>query len=409
MKILFLQDDFPPFTRGGAGIIAFNFAKKIKEKGHDIYVISAVQNKSEEGEIDYEGLKVFKIYSNYHERFRAYLSIYNPLAVKKIKKIIKEIKPDITHAHNVHFHLSYYSFKLAKKYSAKVYLTAHDTMLVSYGKLFLLPQGSLKINFLKNLKFARKRFNPFRNLLVGHYLKYVDCIFTISEALKNLLSQNGIKNKIEILYNGIDINEWHSPQEKIEEFKNKFKIKNNKIIFFGGRLSGAKGGLEIIKSLSYIVNEKNMRDVILMIAGDKNLPFAKKMFEFAKSLNISDNIIFTGWLDRDEVKQAFFSSDVCVTPSIYFDPFNLFNIEAMAAKKPVVGTVFGGTAEIVTDNETGFIENPLDYRAFADKIIELLNNSKKAGIFGENGYRRAENFFSLEKQTDKLLKFYQIL
>lgn len=408
MKILFLQDDFPPYTRGGAGIIAFNFAKKIQEKGHIVYVISTVRNKNEEGESEYEGLKIFKIYSFYNERWRAYLSVYNPFTVKKIEKIIKKIKPDIVHAHNVHSYLSYYSLKLAKQYSFKVFLTAHDTMLVSYGKLFLAPGDSLKINFFTNLKSAKKRFNPLRNLLIKHYLKYVDCVFAISASLKNLLVQNGIKNKIEILYNGIDAENWFCSSNEIEEFKNKFKIKNKKIIFFGGRLSEAKGGIQMLKSFSYIVSEKKMDNIILLIAGDKSAAFSNKMLEFAKELRVSDKVIFTGWLKRNEIKQAFFSSDVCVTPSIYFDPFNLFNIEAMAAKKPVVGTVFGGTAEIVINNETGFIENPLDNKAFAEKIIELFNNSEKAKIFGENGYTRAVNFFSLEKQTDKLLNFYEM-
>ena len=407
MKILYLADDFPPYSYGGAGIVAYNFAKKIQEKGHTVYIIFAVQNKNEEGESQYEGLKIFKIHGFYNEKWRAYLSIFNPFIVRKIKKIIKEIKPDITHVHNINFYLSYYSLRLAKKYSEKVFFTAHDTMLVSYGKLFFPPSGNFKINFFTNLKSAKKRFNPLRNILIRHYLKYVGRLFVIIDSLKNLLIQNGIKNKIEILYNGIDVKDWFCHAKRIVEFKNKFNIQNKKVIFFGGRLSSAKGGNQILKSFSYIVNEKKMDNVVLMIAGDKNSDFVRKMLEFAEELKVLNKIVFTGWLERNEIKQAFFSSDVCVTPSIYFDPFNLFNIEAMAAKKPVVGTCFGGTPEIVVDGKTGYIVNPLNHELMAEKIVELLNNPEKAKIFGENGYKRAANFFSLEKQADKLLDFYK--
>ena len=114
MRILFLQDDFPPQSFGGAGNVAFDLAREIKKRGHSVFVLTAVRDKKDEGSVEYEGLKVFKVYSNYHERWRAYLSLYNPQTVKKIKNLIDEIKPDIIHAHNVHYHLSYHSLKLAK-------------------------------------------------------------------------------------------------------------------------------------------------------------------------------------------------------------------------------------------------------------------------------------------------------
>ena len=106
MKILILQDDFPPQSFGGAGIIAFILSKKLQKKGHTVFVITAVQDKKDEGEIEYEGLKIFRIYSKYNVRWRAYLSLYNPQTVKKVKKILNRVKPDTVHTHNIHYHLS---------------------------------------------------------------------------------------------------------------------------------------------------------------------------------------------------------------------------------------------------------------------------------------------------------------
>ena len=84
----------------------------------------------------------------------------------------------------------------------------------------------------------------------------------------------------------------------------------------------------------------------------------------------------------------------------------MFNIEAMAASKPVVGTRFGGTPEIVIDNETGYIVNPLNDKLMADKILNLLEDKTKAETFGGNGRKRVEENFSLSKQIDKLFNFY---
>ena len=94
-----------------------------------------MQDKSKQGEKIYEGIKIFYIYSNYHIRWRSWISLYNPQTVGKIKKIICKIKPDVCHFHHIQLYLSYYCLKIAKKYSPVVFLTAHDIMLFHYGKL----------------------------------------------------------------------------------------------------------------------------------------------------------------------------------------------------------------------------------------------------------------------------------
>lgn len=404
MRILYLTDEFPPTVTGGAAIVAYNFAAALFKKGYEVFIITANQDRTCAGESEVDGIKVFTFYSKYPNFLRHYISLYNPFAVFNIKKILKNIKPDVVHAHNVHSHISYHSLKLAKKFGCKVFLTAHDTMLVSYGKTYF-PCGNndFKITAWQNIKIAGKRFNPFRNIAIKRYLRYVDKVFAISLALKEFLASNGIES--ELLHNGINVKEWEKTDyEKINEFKNEFNITNKKVVLFGGRLSGAKGGEQIIKSFNLVL--KRFADAVLLIAGKKD-EYARIMFNLANKEGISDKIIFTGWLDREKMKMAFFASDVCVTPSVYFDPFNLFNIEAMAAGKPVVGTCFGGTPEIVVDGQTGYIVNPLNCEEMGKKICELLSADGKSFVFGENGRKRAEEFFSLEKQAEKLIGWYE--
>src|SRR3989338_10964388 len=114
MKVLILQDDFPPQNSAGAEKSTFELARGLARAGHQLFVITACQNKDEEGAADYEGLRVFKVFADYHPRWRAYLSLYNPQTVSKAGGLMKEINPDIIHAHNIHYHLSYHCLKLAK-------------------------------------------------------------------------------------------------------------------------------------------------------------------------------------------------------------------------------------------------------------------------------------------------------
>jgi len=384
MKILFLSDDFPPQSFGGAGFSTFYLARGIQKAGHQVFVVTTVRHKKEEGGINYQGLKIFRIYSNYHPRWRAYLSLYNPWTLTRVRELIKETKPDIVHAHNIHYYLSYHSLKIAKEISRAVFWTARDTMSFTYGKLATkkyLTQFNPRVSWWDNLKQAQKRYNPLRNFLIKKYLNYADIKFAVSYALKEALEENGIRN-VEVNYSGINVDDWQITPAKIEEFKKIHNLQEKKIIFCGGRMNKLKGLKQLEKAVIKV--KEKIAEAFLLIAGKEGI----------------------GWLEGEELKTAYWSADVVVVPSLYLDPFPRVNLEAMACKKPVIGTCFGGTPEIVRDNVTGYIVNPLNIELMADKIIDLLKNPQKAKQFGEAGYNLVKTKFSIEKQVDKILEQY---
>ena len=277
-------------------------------------------------------------------------------------------------------------------------------MLVHYGKLIPKNENYIKkISILDQIKEAGKTYNPFRNLFIRHYLKCVDRIFAVSNSLKELLAINGIKN-VETIYNGIDVNDWVINNEEIKKIKEKYNLQNKKIIFFGGRLSGAKGGKQILKVMALI--KKEINDVVLLIAGEKN-KYVNRMEKMIEELNIENNIILIGWLEKKELKAVYNSVDLCVFPSLCFETFGMMVLEAMACKKPVISSCFGGPREMIIDGETGYLVNPNDTELMAEKIIDLLKNSQKAKQFGEAGYARAKKHFSSDEQINKTLEWYK--
>lgn len=412
MKILILQDDFPPESFGGAGITGFAFAKALKEKGHAVYVITTVRNRNQEGRGEYRGLKLFKIYSNYHQRWQAYLSLYNPQTAKKVQRIIDDLRPDVVHARNIHYYLSYHCLKLAKASGAKVFFTAHDAMSFHCGKLneFINPNdlscpGSFnyRVSWWQQMKKFKKRYNPFRNIIIRYYLKNVRKIFAVSYALKEALEQNGIKS-VEVLYNGIDVEEWQISESKIQKFKQKYNLADKKVVLFGGRLGEEKGGRQAVLAMEEVV--RKMPDTILLVIGGKN-EYAQAILRIAQEKGISRNLVFTDWIVDDELKAAYYVSDVILVPSVYLDPLPRVNLEAMACKKPVVTTCFGGSGEIVRDGISGYIINPYNTRLFSEKVVYLLTNPNKSREMGENGYRIAQEKFSIDVQTKKHLEWYR--
>jgi len=351
----------------------------------------------------------------FKESLRSWITLYNPWAGRKFNKILKRFEPDVVHFHNVHQYLSFGLLRSAKLFGSKVFLTAHDVMLFHYGKLIEFDQATMGFPYDKELSYHvsawqqikrfRYYYNPFRNFIIRRYLKYVDKIFSVSNALKQTLNDNGIEN-VDVVYNAIDSNLWKPEYENIKKFKNKYHLHDKKVIFVGGRMSGLKGFKQMVLILKEIIN--NLPNTVLLIAGKEN-DHTLQLSKLAKELNIEKNVIFTGWLEGEELKSAYHSSDVVCTPSVYFDPCPMINLEAMACRKPIVGTCFGGTKEIVRDNVHGYIVNPFDINVISERITYLLRDTEKRKELGENGYHTVKDNFNLDIRYQKTLEYYKTL
>ena len=114
-----------------------------------------------------------------------------------------------------------------------------------------------------------------------------------------------------------------------------------------------------------------------------------------------------GWLQGDELRAAFHLADLVVVPSVIFDTFPTVNLEAMAAGKAVIATCFGGSVELVNDGETGYIVNPLDVEAFADRLRRLLDDEELRGAMGRRGQARIQQGFTVQAQVQTMMDVYQ--
>jgi len=408
MKILFLSDDFPPQSFGGAGISTFDLAYGFKKAGHQVFVITTCRNKDEAGELEYQGLKVYKLFSNYPSKWRWYFSLYNCSVVSRIVELFKEIKPDVAHINNVHFYLSYYCLKIAQKYSRVVVFTARDVMTFSFSKLETkryLENFDTRLIWVDHLKQAKKRWNPLRNFFIKKYLNYADRIFAVSKALKVALNKNGI-NSVDVMHTGVDIGLWSVEEGDISEWREKYCLQGKEVILFGGRLSEAKGGKQTLEALARVARERPLAVLIVVSKVDGHTNY---LIEEAKKLRIEDRLIFTGWVERSDIKYIYACADVVLVPSICFDAFPRIVLEAMSAGRSVVGTCYGGAPEIIENGVTGYVVNPFDINNMSSRIIELLANRAQRDKFGNAGRERVKEFFNLDDKINEQIRFYKTL
>jgi glycosyltransferase involved in cell wall biosynthesis len=84
-------------------------------------------------------------------------------------------------------------------------------------------------------------------------------------------------------------------------------------------------------------------------------------------------------------------------------------IEAMLSKKPVVAANHGGLTETVVHNHNGLHFEPNNVQQLAEALELLINNQQLRTLFGENGYQRTIEHFSLEKHVEKFETIFQNL
>lgn len=376
MNILILTDKFPPFSNAGAEKMAYDISKRYAKLGHKVVVITT-NNDLKNGTtmlLSYDNLTIYKIGSSYNANLRAYISLYNPLVLKSIRRILDRNHFDFAHLHNIHTHISYSVISLLKDKNIKSILTAHDTMSIEYDKftqginkhdLSESPTVLRKVNPFKSLIIAKIGYNPLRNIIIKRYLSKLNKIVAVSSDLELLLNENGIKNTCTI-HNGVPESHIYVSESDIKSFRGKYCIKNSEnILLFAGRISTEKGMKQVV-SLAKMLKDNNYEFKILVTG---SIGIIDK--------EIENCFIYTGWLDEKEMELAFRISDVTLVPSIYPDPFPTVVLESMRAGTPVIATCFGGAKESIVNKETGYIINPFDIGRFYQSVCNAVNNDRK--------------------------------
>lgn len=151
----------------------------------------------------------------------------------------------------------------------------------------------------------------------------------------------------------------------------KYEIPNDKFILLAGsRLVFEKGYDLLISALSLLEIDIRQNTILIIVGSGEEL-FKLKML--SQELNVSDNILFMGWLEMNEFIDLMRISDIFVHPA-RFDSYG-GTIYAMEASLPVIGSTKAGAAlDRIKHGFNGFLYEPNDIYSLAKYISELYNN-----------------------------------
>ncbi|HLX11431.1 MAG TPA: glycosyltransferase, partial [Bacteroidota bacterium] len=98
--------------------------------------------------------------------------------------------------------------------------------------------------------------------------------------------------------------------------------------------------------------------------------------------------------------------DMMVMPS-YYEGFGYSAVEAMAARKPVIGTNVSSLPEIIEDGVTGILVAPRSAEQLADAMERLANDPVLRISMGENGRKRADELFTESRMIKETEAFFR--
>ena len=368
---------FPPISGGGVVVIV-ELANKFAELGHDVTILTP--------DLEWNGEK------------------YEPQLNDKIT-VHKVATPSRTNL-KVAARRCYINMK--KKGMNLVKQNNYDFILSIFHPFHLVPKAAvacgnelkkpviIKIDDAiyekaKGLKNIQRKIEKYYNTKT---LQKADKILVMNEYTQNLVSDyyKVSKEKTSIVSNGTNLEKYYNTKQ------------NNKRIIFSGAMYHHRGIDILLESIPTIINK--ISDLELLLLGDG--PEMQKLQEIVKANNLSENVIFKGWIQREEIPDFLANSVIGIGPLRNTDvtkgalPIKV--LEYMASSLPILAMKGTLPEEVLKDGINGyFIENA---KELSEKIIYLLENSDERKEMGINS-REMVKKFDWENVANNIINEYK--
>jgi len=214
-----------------------------------------------------------------------------------------------------------------------------------------------------------EQFLDENRLIFNYIIDICDFFIVVSEKQRlyiNIKYKYKYDNKMEVITNGYD-----------DEFVNKINKQNISTIINSdyykiiniSNLIESKGHKYLIESIYILKNKYKISKIMCYIVGRG--PLYNDLSILIKKMDLSENVILTGWLSLEDMGKLLFISNLFVLPSLAEgNPTVMF--EALGFGLPFIGTNVGGISEIITSDKFGFIVEKQNSEELAKAIYKTI-------------------------------------
>jgi glycosyltransferase involved in cell wall biosynthesis len=396
MKIFHLCDSLNPAGLGGYESIIHYLSKTMAEDGHESFVVTQSPYRTSPESVQRENYTIFHLPGNLlearkweffalsdAEREEAAEKLFKPtdieenvdLLTDQLDRLIRNIQPDIIHAHSIYivFNKVITKLRLLNRLEIPVVMTLHGL-----PKPVILPDGSETTDY---------------DELVADF--GFDLVIAVSENVSDTLRDyldSGLHDKVRTLYSGIDLSVFRPMPELDKKWD----------LAFMGRLETMKS-VDLFPDMLALLKTKFPK-LKMMMTGEGSLK--DWLFEEFETKDVASMVDYKGVVEPEEVPVLINKSRVFLYPSRE-EPFGLSIVEAMACGVPVVTTDVFGPKEIIRNNYDGITVTPNDVESLASAIERLLENEELRNRISENGLKSVKERYDIRKHARQLIEIYE--
>ena len=386
-RICLLTDVFPLFVNG-VNIVVELLKKELEKRGYEVYIATLWNKKLSYKKLPDEYYIPIKANYAYFLRGHRELEMFETLNFTKQAKALSVFGFDYLHLHT-EYTMGRIALKLAKYLNIKLLYSYHTLWNLYYQHKFGKLIGDITYKAAKRLLFT-------------HVYKSCEIITVPSKKTYDILKDDADVSNIRIIPSAININRFKfvdGDKEIIEELKDKYNLRDKKVLGYVGRVSLEKN---IIETLEYISNIKEqIPNIVFLIigAGDAVNQLKKAVDKYG----LVDNVIFIGEIENAKLKYYYALFDVFVTAS-NFETQGLTYFEAAASNTLILAKADKAIENIFIDGENAFIYQ--NYEEWAERLNKALFEDNSGIIKNAN---KLMDQYASDKWADKILSIYKEL
>ena len=306
-----------------------------------------------------------------------------PAALFKLRRLMKQINPDIVHTHL--FVPSFWGLTLAKWQKRKTVLTRHHS-----DALYAIPSKLKRNIWLRLEKYINRKSD--------HIIAPSQMVYDI------------VVNKEKVPAAKVSLIPYGQTTERfttvtaalVQQTREELAMQNSISLVCVSRLFNRKGHQYLFDAFANLI--KQGTNVTLYLVGTG--PYKETLETLAAEKGIADKVKFLGW--RNDALAIMAAADIIVHPSLE-DALSSAVIEAIMLEKPVVATDISGVRDTLDNGKYGVIVPPADAKAFEEGIRTIMAGMPAAKEKATQGRRYLLEYMSAERVATAYTNIYQQL
>lgn len=183
----------------------------------------------------------------------------------------------------------------------------------------------------------------------------------------------------------------------------KYNISPDEFVYgFSGRVSADKGCGELLSAFKRVLDNNHNAKLFVVGSLEENGKIAPELLTWAKE---NQSVIFTGSIDKSEMRMYYSAMDVLVHPT-YREGFGMVIQEAGALAVPVITTKIPGASEVMEDGKSCYLVEAKNVDELSAAMLRSICNRDELKALGEGAYIRTAQLYDRPKMLENLKRDY---